>query len=421
MLYCFGDLWRTGESRCAFLVVNLNSRRNAMWFFYVFALLPVLVGAFLLWKDEEVVWWEWLTSAGVAFLIAVIMHMTAVWGMTSDVETWSGVITKVSHMPRWVEEYQQAHTRRVATGRDKDGNTTYTTETYYTTEHATHPEHWEATRNFGTYEDDINIERHEFDDITKKFGGRIEEDGSQSCTHGGHFDGGDNGIYSAFNYTGYVEPTTTTRSFENRVKAAPSVFSFTKVPTNINVYPWPNNPDWRKSDRLLGTATVLVDRYKWDCMNSSLGPRKRVNVILVGFGKEPADYAQYQQAKWIGGKKNDLVLCFGGATRNQPAQWSYVFGWTENEMVKKNLQTILLQNPINDNIIPLIAEEVAKNYVIKDWHKFDYISIDPPTWSYWVYFIMMALVQGGLYYFFHVNEYGKSYGRMGYGGYRWRY
>jgi hypothetical protein len=85
--------------------------------------------------------------------------------------------------------------------------------------------------------------------------------------------------------------------------------------------------------------------------------------------------------------------------------------------VKKNLQTILLQNPINDSIIPLIAAEVNNNYVIKDWHKFDYISIDPPTWSYWVYFIFMTLTQGGLYYFFRVNEYGKDDG-IGWGSNR---
>lgn len=388
-----------------------------MWFFYVFALLPIFVGAFLLWKKEEIVWWEWLISAAVAFAMAGIMHASAIWGMTGDVETWSGVVTKVSHMPRWVEEYQQRHEETYYTGSGE--NRKAHTRVWYTTEHDTHPEHWEATRDFGTYQDEIDIEQSDFNEIAKKFGGRIDNDGKQSCSHfGGKFDGGDNNIYSAFNHTGWVEPTTTTRSFENRVKAAPSVFSFTQVPTNINVHPWPNNPDWRRSDRLVGTASVLVNSYKWDCMNSSLGPRKRVNVILVGFGKEPADYGQYQQAKWIGGKKNDLVLCFGGATRNQPAQWSYVFGWTENEMVKKNLQSLLLEHPINDSIIPLIADEVAKNYVIKDWHKFDYISIDPPTWSYWVYFLVMALVQGLLYYFFHVNEYGKSYGRMSYGGYR---
>ena len=336
--------------------------------------------------------------------------------MTADRETWSGVITSTSHYGRWVEEYEEMHTRQVATGTDKDGHTTYRTEVYYTTEHATHHEHWTANRDFGSYQDESDVEVPVYHQIYNKFGARINETQTQSCTHGGHYDGGDRNMYITHNNTGYVFPVTTTRSFENRIKAAPTVFSFSKVPTNINVYPWPDNPDWMHSDRLLGTASVLVKPYEWDCMNTRLGPSKKVNVIMVGFGKESMDYGQYQQAKWIGGKKNDIVLCFGGGTHNKAADWSYVFGWSESELAKKNLQSILLEHPINDSIIPLIEQEISKNYVIKDWKKFDYIAIDPPTWSYWVYFIVMILTQGGLYYAFHVNEYGKE--RFGYRGFK---
>jgi len=377
-----------------------------MWIFYICALIPVAAGAFFLWKDEEVVWWEWLIGAGAAFLLAGIMHIIAIKGMTSDTETWSGQVVKISHCPRWEERYTETHSETV-----DDGNGKSHTRTWTTTEYETHSEHWVAHRDFGSYTDGINIDEDDFNDIHRKFGGKIYTDGKQSSSHwDGTHSGGDNNIYSVDNVRGYIEPVTTLRSFENRIKAAPTVFSFTKVPTNINVYPWPENPDWRHSDRLLGTASILVNHYKWDCMNASLGFRKRVNVIMVGFGSEPSDYGQWQQAKWIGGKKNDLVLCFGGGGRNQVPLWSYVFGWTENELVKKNLQTILMDNIIDDNIIPLISAEVSQNYIIKDWHKFDYIAISPPTWSYWVYFISMILTQGALYYFFNVNEYGKGYG-----------
>ena len=78
-----------------------------MWIFYVCALIPVIVGAVLFWKDEEVCWWEWLISSGVAFLLAGIFQLLAAWGMTSDVETWSGQVVKVSHHPQWVEEYEE--------------------------------------------------------------------------------------------------------------------------------------------------------------------------------------------------------------------------------------------------------------------------------------------------------------------------
>lgn len=378
-----------------------------MWIFYICALIPITIGGVLLWKDEQINWIEWLIGTAVAFLMAGIFHMTAIWGMTGDIETWSGEITKVSHYPRWVEEYQERHEETYYTG---SGNKRVAhTRVWYTTEHDTHYEHWEATRNFGSYSDEAEIDQGQFHEIARRFGNHIVNDGTQSFNHfGGSFDGGDRNIYSAHDETGYLFPVTTTKSFENKIKAAPSVFSFTKVPTNIFVHPWPNNPDWMHSGRLLGTASMFIDSYKWDCMNALLGPMKRVNVIMIGFEDEPADYAHYQQAAWIGGKKNDLVICFGGGNSSKPAEWSYVFGWTEKEIVKKNLQTILLQHPINNNLLPLIADEINKNYTIKDWHKFDYITIEPPMWSYWAYFLGMIIVQGGLYFYFHSNEYDKN-------------
>lgn len=374
-----------------------------MWFFYLFALVPVLVGAFFLWKDEKVTWVEWLAGSAAAFLLAGILHACAIFGMTADEETWSGQITKISHYPEWVERWTEHHSE---TTTDSKGHSH--TRHWTTTEYDRHSEHWVAFRNFGTYNDSEYIEESLFNEIKQHFGNKLFDDGTQSNDHfGGTRVSGDDNIYSVNDDSGYVYPVTTTKRFENRIKAAPTVFSFSKVPTNILVYAWPENPDWMHSDRLLGTASVLVNHYKWDCMNTSLGPRKRVNVILVGFGNQSSDYGQYQQAKWIGGKKNDLVICFGGASKGQPAQWSYVFGWTESELVKKNLQSLLVQHPIDDSIIPLIADEVAQNYVIKDWHKFDYITIDPPTWSYWVYFIFMILTQSGLYIYFQKNEFDK--------------
>jgi hypothetical protein len=379
-----------------------------MWIFYICALIPVAIGAYLFLQDVEVVWWEWILSSAAAFLLAGVMHMGVISGMTSDVETWSGQIVKVSHHPRWVEEYEESHTRTVGSGEDAH------TETYYTTEHETHDEHWVATRDFGSDINESNISHSDFNEIGKKFGGKIFTDGTQSTSHfGGSFDGGDRNIYSINNVTGYMEPVTMTQTFENRIKASPSVFSFSKVPTNINVYPWPDNPDWRHSDRLMGTANVLINHYKWDCLNTSLGPTKKVNLIMVGFGNNGPDYGHWQQSKWIGGKKNDLVITFGGATLTKPAQWAYVFGWTENELVKKNIESLLMENPVNDNLIPLIDKEVRNHYTKKDWHKFDYISITPPGWSYGVYFMLMILTQGGLYYYFHINEYSKRSFRYG--------
>jgi hypothetical protein len=68
---------------------------------------------------------------------------------------------------------------------------------------------------------------------------------------------GDPFDYASDNKTGWVEPITKLRIIlENRIKAAPSVFSFVKPPPN-SVYAYPKNDQPFRSDRLLGSATLI--------------------------------------------------------------------------------------------------------------------------------------------------------------------
>ena len=86
------------------------------------------------------------------------------------------------------------------------------------------------------------------------------------------------------------------------------------------------------------------------------------------------------------------MICYGGSDSLKP-RWAYVFGWTESKEVKDNLKKIILSNPVNTSILPLIENEVRLNYQIKDWTKFDYIKVEPPRWAYWTYFILIGLTQ----------------------------
>jgi len=93
-------------------------------------------------------------------------------------------------------------------------------------------------------------------------------------------------------------------------------------------------------------------------------------------------------------------LCYGDG-------WSYVFGWTENSIVKRNLETVLLDNPINNKILPLIEAEVRRNYTIKDWDKFNYLSVDIPLKAYIILIVVMILIQSGYYWYAYSNQFDK--------------
>jgi len=394
---------------------------NYMWVFWILSLLPISIGLFLWLKDKKIVLWEWLTGCGVSLLTALIFQYVACIGMTDDVETWSGQVIQSIEYSRWKEYYEYA---------------VYRTEYYYVTvddystdnkgrtyRSGSHREqrsrevfdHWEPTSCWhrATWNVDTSLGNHGIDEVKfnylcHKFGDKHTVQGNRvTGEHNSRMIDGDPNDYVAFNLKGWIEPVSDTKHFENRIKASPSLFSFVKVPTNISVFTWPETKRLFDTTRLMGNARQRISVLEWDQLNSVLGPTKKVNLILIGFtNNTPREYARWQEAAWIGGKKNDLVMCYAGDNTN--TQWSYVFGWTEKALVKRNLESLLLNNEIDHDLVSKIKNEVIANYEIKDWKKFDYITIEPPSWSYWVYFLVMIITQTGLYIFFHKNLFDKD-------------
>lgn len=363
-----------------------------MWFFYLVAFLMVGVGGYLWATKKTIVWQEWLGGSAIAFIMAVSFQYAAFRGMTADVETLSDQLTKVIHHPYWMEHYTTQEAVYTGTGKNRRFS-------HYKTVHhwVPHPEHWEGVAGIGSF----SMSKSMWLQIGSKFGGKLVTERPYKP----NFESGDRNIYVYRNETGWVEPCTRANSFVNRIKAAPTVFSFSKVPTNQFTYAYPENGDWNKSDRLFGTASA-IDLLAFDQMNARLGPTKKVNVIMIGFGNRGSDAAEWQRSKWIGGKKNDIVICYGGGTAANP-EWAKVFGWSDGDVCKRRLESIVLEGPVNTSILPKIEQEIRQGYTLKDWSQFDYISIEPPSWSYWVYFLVVGLAQGGFWFWAHVNEYGK--------------
>lgn len=358
----------------------------SIYIFYIIACLPVGIGFYLWLTRHEVVFWEWCVVAAAAFIVAGGAHYASVRAMTGDTQTVSGIVTTATHFPWWLEEY----TVTVDDGKGKSHTETRT---------RSHPEHWTADLSTGG---ELDVTQERFNEISGLFGGTHSE---WQLKLG--LIAGDHNIYVAKQAkTGYLLPSTEQWTFENRIKAAPSVFSFAKVPPGAAVYGYPKNGDFMHSDRLLGSAVTSIPVRDFDLLNSDLGPLKKVNLIMIGFGVRDASIAQMQQAAWIGGKKNDLVICYGGGTAAKP-EWCYVFGWTESELCKKNIQTEILNSGVNAQLLPILREEIVRNYRIKDWTKFDYITVELPV-SHVIWFVLaMIAVQVGLHYWILTNGESK--------------
>lgn len=333
--------------------------------FYLIALIPAVIG-FALWLfSHKFALWEWAATTAIALLTAGIIHAIVAHGMTADEEVWSGQVTSLHYRPEWRERYKEAvyRTETYTTGTGKNRQThTRRVFSHYETRHTTHPDVWTVHANIL----DRTVDQSTYERIRRELGGRTtakpgdRSTGKMSST----MVGGDPNDYVTQNTAGVVVPVAKNVSFENRVKASPSVFSYRSLSPEeaAKIYDYPYVSDTFQSGRNL--SGVLPTR-KWDELNARLGPSKHVNLIIVRLPTPQA--ARDIEAKWVGGKKNDLVLTYGTG-------WSHVFGWTEKALAKRNLETLLVTHPIDDAIIPEIERVVRKDYQMVDWHKFDYLS-----------------------------------------------
>jgi hypothetical protein len=364
-----------------------------MWLFYVLSLIPLIIGAIFWLRSKKIVLWEWGIAFGASILLSFIFHVISFWGLTHDNETWSGQIEKITHFPTWVERVVTTHSET-----DSKGHT----RTWTTVSYDTHHEYWRAETNIDSSR---NISENMFFDLRNKFGGNVK---IQKPWKSG-FCSGDPFIYETYNETRYLCPINEHRSFENRVKACPSLYSFPPVPKNSIAIDYPQNNNWFASDRLLGTSKQFIDLFLFDQMNSRLGPTKKVNVIIVGFpARTSQQVALEQQSKWIGGKKNDFVIVFAAGDLITPPEWVSCFGWTESEIAKANLNSVLLRMPVNSGWLSIIENEIKANYQIKEWKKFSYLEIEPPLWTYILFIVFLVITQTGIWVWANVNEVEKS-------------
>lgn len=387
-----------------------------MHLLYLIALFPLLIG-FVLWlANKEVALWEWICGAALSFLIAGITHLAAIDGVLEDIQTLSGQVTTALRVPYWGEYYEYAVYR-----------TEYYTDTEYTIDSkgrihshtVTHSrrvfDHWEPayrthseTNTFYTnLGQSIPVSHQDLQMLAVKFGPNpiTHENGvRRTSDHNSRMTSGDPIDYRVNNRSGHIEPVTKLVTWENRLKAGPSVFSYGAVPDTVKVYDWPENPNIFSSNRLLG-LTGPIQPLVLDQMNARLGFKKKVNVIMIGFGNKSQEIAHYQEAKWFGGKKNDLVICFGGPDTLHPS-WVYVFGWTEKGIVKKNIESLILDKGID--ILPDIEQEIIANYTIRDWHQFDYMKIQPKTSTIVWFCIITFLTQTGFYIYASYNQFNKD-------------
>lgn len=375
-----------------------------MWALYLACLLPVFVGGILFLFKKEIIWWEWLAGSCTAFIVAGIVHVAAFKNQTSDFEILSGQIVNCRKFSAWQEFYLEAvyRTETYSTGSGKN-RTTHTRRVFSHWRPCTvwHNEKFVAYSNIGH---SFTINKDKYSNWRQEWKNEKSVAGDRTTMkHGSRQIGGDPLDYIITCPQAVVEPIHVKQSVVNRLKSAKSVFNFVQVSDEIKkkLFEYPDSNTAFISSRVLGAAKSKISTKQWDILNAKLGPSKKVNLIIIGFNSADQMLAEYQRSHWIGGKKNDLVLTYGDG-------WSKVFGWSDSDILKKELETLLLNNIIDESILPKIENAVINGYEKTNWRKFDHLTIEPSGLAWIWFWIVTVITQVGLWIFFHKNEINKG-------------
>jgi hypothetical protein len=211
------------------------------------------------------------------------------------------------------------------------------------------------------------------------------------------------------------EPVSVTHSYENYVKASPGTLFRHQGLTEKYATTLPNNPqniyDYWHLNRLVTVGISVDDPRGWNAaleeLNAELGAPKQANIIVVLVKDQPQDWYYALEQKWIGGKKNDVVLVVGVDGDLKP-QWATVMCWTTNEIFKVKLRDDVMNDPVltKDAVIADLKTNVSQYFVRKPMADFQYLESEmTPSTTAWVVTLIIALIVSiGLTVFFELED-----------------
>lgn len=198
------------------------------------------------------------------------------------------------------------------------------------------------------------------------------------------------------------EPYTIKDGYTNYIKGSPDSL-FNHILEKSGKYQIPNYPDniydYYRYNRVIQVGVNLPDvTILNEMINRSLielSPSKKVNIVPV-FTKYDQNFARALESKWLGGKRNDVVIVTG--LDGNIIKWVKVFSWSVNSIVNYELETNLKSMYNLDFMLynSIIVNTVKKHYIQRSPEEFKYLddAVKPSDWI--VYTSLMLSFFGSL-------------------------
>ena len=347
---------------------------------YIFLLLliPILwpIATKFIWHNQ-ITWIEMLTNMTATSIIVIVVYYAGAYASLIDTQVINGQVTSKTRDKVSCRHSYSCNCRTTSCG--KNCSTT-TCDTCY--EHS-HDVDWNVHSNIGGLS--INT---------------IDRQGLREPPR--------------WTQTIIGEPFSTIQCYTNYIKAAPdSLFNRLIATKYIDKVPeYPNSIyNYYRINRFVPVGIAVTDAKQWNDGISNilrtLGPQKQSNIVMV-VTKEPKEFADAVAYKWLGGKKNDVVVVIGVSAYPE-ISWVRILTWAKFSIFEVKLRDLLIEHKTLDSIqtIQDLNDTIAKYYVRKPMKEFEYLKdeLDPPVWVIWLSIIVSILVTVGLTKYFHDNDF----------------
>lgn len=353
---------------------------------------------------HKTVWWEFTIPIAISVIFILIAKWISINSLTSDTEWLGGYVTEVRYYEAWNERVSCRHpiycTSCSGSGKSRSCRT-YVCGHHHAYDVDYHPEYWTAETTLSSF----NISKQRYNELARKFGTpRLFVDLNRNY----HTIDGDMYKYQWGGENERLEPVVVSEQYENRPKAARSVFSFQELDSiDIKTYKpfdYPNVYNQFHQDVILGYTDPAAE-HKLQVLNSRLGRPKQVRVFILVFKNQPLEAGHIQERYWEGSNKNEFVITIGINDQNE-VQWSYDFSWTEVEETKVETRDFINSQKQLDlsSIVDFTYQEIETKWIRKDFKKFEYLTIQPTmTQTFWIFFLTI-LINTGLGFWIVLND-----------------
>jgi len=344
-------------------------------------LVPVVLGLIAMSvSGGKITWKEFVLQETVLVVLITIAFFGSALARTADKEIWSGRIELKEKVKTSCCHSYSCNCQEVCNGSGND-------------------------RSCSTVCDTCYMHSHDYSYIAKTTNGETAYDNSCNSPSSSEPE----------RYSQIVigEPTAIEHSYTNYIKGNPdTILRRTSIDKEFAIPKYPRTYDLYRANRfiLVGSGNSAQQwEEKLYSLNSDLGAKKQVNIIVVAVYEEDQLYFEKLKQEWLGGKKNDFIVVIGLRNTDDPEIiWANVMSWSDSEECKvlvKN-RVIELRRFDGYKIIDIIGEEVESKYIRKEMKDFEYLKarIEPTGTVKILIFIIGTIASIALSLLFNKEE-----------------